>query len=259
MPYAAVKPDANIFGVFPSALAQRLGTVTGDKTADALNQILLQMKSSGGAEGYLAALQAAQDNQLEGSAQENQTEIGKTYLQQLSGLADKGVAGALKVDNPYFATDSSKLVGNDAQVQQLRQSQIVQNAGAGVKSLADADMAPTPEAVGGMITPYLQETPTEVKPYVTVENKAKKTTAEAAAENAKAATYRAVHNQEGKADGQETSTYMVGPDGTRHLIGVTTKGHIPIQPSAPAVPKFVLVNGKATINPVWQAAHPGEK
>lgn len=225
MAMTALRPEASIFGQPQQAYLHKLMSGTGDSTADALNQIALMLhaRSDNGVGNYMSALRDANDAQERASYSSDNADVAKAYFPAAAPMAKEGISGAVlpNADNPYLRVDPRRLTGADALHQQNIQSDTVKNVGAGVKDLAEAGMAPPPKEVGGMITPYLQQSQTPVDNYLSPGNKALETNADAHMLDAEAAMFNAKHGgpNRNNGNGDKTVTTLI-PDGKGGLIPI---------------------------------------
>lgn len=224
MPYNAIKPEAGAFGQAQGAYLAKLQGRSGDPTADALNQIALMVQARQGGGDYMQALREANQFQERGAMAENNKDVTTSYLTAAPGLIKEGAGSAIQLpaDNPYIRTDPRKLVGSDAIHQQDMQSGIVKNVGEGVKNLSEAGMAPPASEVGGMITPYLQTTPTPVEAgYITPKVAVDQKNAESNRIKAEADMYDAKHGGQGRGGSKEKTVTTFMSDGKGGFVPIS--------------------------------------
>lgn len=236
MPYKAPTVDSAPFGYLANARAQQLAQRTGDPSIDAINRGIL-MRGGNGQAGYLQALEAANANQMAGSEAENAMEIDKAYLANAANLAQRGISSAVRpADSGYLS------IG----VPQLQQADVVQmdntvqdtfnKAAQGTGYLANAGFREDPETAAARLANPLEETPTPISNYITPEDVARQTSANASMKNADANMIDAKnprkYSNKGGDDGVKyVVNGVVGPDGITPIgVQATGKGAIPMFP-----------------------------
>ena len=162
-------PDAGVYGVFSPTYAATLARKQGGG-ADALNNLALMMLSQGERQGYGDILQATNEQGLREAEIAAGTDIAKAYLPAIAGMADKGVLGAVQVQNPYVTVDQARANQNDVIAQNAAQQAAFENTASGIKYLTESGVRPPVEDIGAMITPPIQATQSTVQPYVSFDS-----------------------------------------------------------------------------------------
>lgn len=173
-------PNSDVFSVYASPYALSLARPTGTKAADAINQFTLMRLARGGAGGYADALKTANQAALDEARIGANTDIAKSYIAAFPQIADKGVIGALNVPSPYFTVDSGHAAQSDVIAQNAAQQSAFGDTAQAIKYLTEAGVRPSPEDIGAMITPPIQEQQSKVQPYISFDSETDRLKAQAA-------------------------------------------------------------------------------
>lgn len=216
MPYSAIKPEAGAFGTHTAANAQRMGRADG--VGGILSRIALSMAAKQEEGQYLAALQAAQENQLAGSHAENQAEIAKAAITAAAPMAAQGIAGAYGLPNNPYATaiDPELALVNNTNKQNIDQSTYLGNNANSIETLTNAGYTLPAATVGGMMTGAFETAPQTVVPYMNPGDANDAVTAAAQTKQAEAAIVRA-NKPETSGGGNSQEYYTIeseAPDGS---------------------------------------------
>lgn len=176
------KPSHELYGIFPQAYAQSLLASTGDPTADAINRLTLGMhaRTGAGSAEYLAALREA--NQLEVGANlrladsERAGKLDEAFVNNAAGIGQRGYLRAIRPGpNSNIQLDPNAIAEGDAVITKGVQAQTLENAGTGVKALADAGQSVNSNYLSGLFADPREETPPQIAAggYITPADKEK--------------------------------------------------------------------------------------
>lgn len=208
MPFNPAEPSANLYGLFPSAYAQSLATTTGDPTADAINRLNLgqHARGDGGLRGYEDLIRNANEMGYRAEMGAQQKDRDVAWLNNFKAMIE---AGAISGVHPGEATglgiDPQRLASGDAAAIAAQRAARFKTLGEGANQFAQADQQVPGEYIQGvMADDYSRVIPPAPKSFVTTENKAKATQAEADMVSAKAAQQRAANGEGSSKDYVET-------------------------------------------------------
>lgn len=160
MPFNPAEPAAALYGVIPQAYAQRLATVTGDPTVDAINALNLgsQARNDPGRGEYLSFLRDTNTQGFDASATEARIGAQKDIdVALLNNMDDMNKGGFLRGVNTgpesFIYRDPTVIAEADAAAIQAQQAENLNKAGTGAQAFANAGYRIPAKVLPGILTP----------------------------------------------------------------------------------------------------------
>ncbi len=220
--YKAIKPDSDIYGVFPTALAQSLAQPSGNPYIDNINRLALMQRGSSGTDDYTALMREAQIAQREGQAAADLSERQKAAIGIIPAvLATPKSAGVdLNALTGTNAIDNNYLRGGDAvELDRLTKAALQDTGAAFEKFSASGTSVPDQFKSDALAGPFDTQGPAVTStPYTQLH--VKKQEADAATERARADMISALKPpSDGGGSSSSGVRFSMSDDGTMRATG----------------------------------------